>query len=83
MKELYCCKYRKFGKPKISYMFEKALVHSIICSKCKNEDKKLFKEEESIEILKILGLSENSKNMTEENISQEFRLKNTVETRII
>ena len=27
--------------------------------KCKNEDEKLFKEEESIEILKILGLIEN------------------------
>ena len=83
MKKLYCCKYRKFGKPKTSYMFEKALVHSIICSKCKNKDKKLFKEEEPIEILNILGLFENSKKMTKENISQEFTLKNTGETRII
>ena len=31
----------------------------IICSKCKNEDEKIFKEEESIETLKILGLNEN------------------------
>ena len=62
MKKLYCIicrKYRKFEKPKISYFFEKTLVLSIICSKCKNDDEKVFKEEESIEILKILGLIEN------------------------
>ena len=62
MKKLYCVicgKYRKFEKPKISYVLEKTLVFSIICSKCKNEDEKLFKEEKSIEILKILGLIEN------------------------
>ena len=62
MKTLYCVicgKYRKFEKPKISYLVEKTLAISIICSKCKNEDEKLFKEEESIEILKILGLIEN------------------------
>ena len=62
MKKLYCVicgKYRKFEKPKISHLLEKTLVLSIICSKCKNEDEKLFKEEESIEILKILGLIEN------------------------
>ena len=50
--------YRKFEKPKISYLLK--LVLSIICSKCKNEDEKLFKEEESIEISKILGLIENT-----------------------
>ena len=38
---------------------EKTLVLSIICSKCKNEDQKIFKKEESIEILKILGLINN------------------------
>ena len=51
----------------------KKLVLSIICSKCKNEDEKLLKEEESIEILKILGLIENNnyfKNIVEEDISQ-------------
>ena len=61
MKKLCCVicgKYRKFEKPKISYLLEKTLVLSIICSKCKNEDEKIFKEEESIEILKILGLIE-------------------------
>ena len=60
MKKFYCVicgKYRKLEKPKISYLLEKTLVLSIICSKCKNEDEKIFKEEESIEILKILGLT--------------------------
>ena len=42
-------KYRKFEKAKTSYLLEKTLVLSVICSKCKNEDEKLFKEEESIE----------------------------------
>ena len=47
MKKLYCAicrKYRKFEKPKTSYLLEKALVLSIICSKWKNEDNKLFKK---------------------------------------
>ena len=51
----------------------KKLVLSIICSKCENEDEKLLKEEESIEVLKILGLIENNnyfKNIVEEDISQ-------------
>ena len=34
-------------------------VLSIICSKCNNEDEKIFKDEESIETLMILGLIEN------------------------
>ena len=53
MKNLYCiicCKYRKFEKAKISYLLEKTLVLSIICSESKNKDEKLFKEEESIEV---------------------------------
>ena len=40
-----CSKYRKFEKPKISYLLEKTLVLSIICIKCKNKDEKIFKEE--------------------------------------
>ena len=39
-----CGKYRKFEKPKILYLLEKTLVLSIICSKCKDEDEKLFKD---------------------------------------
>ena len=42
----------------MSYLLEKILVISIICSKCENEDEKFFVEEESIEILKILVLIE-------------------------
>ena len=34
---------------------QKTLVCSIICSEIENEDAKVFKEEESVEILKILG----------------------------
>ena len=53
MKNIYCVicgKYRTFRKPKISYIFEKTLAFSIISSKYENEDEKIFKEEESIEI---------------------------------
>ena len=56
MKILYCVicsKYRKFEKPNISYLLEKTLVLSIICGKYKNEDEKIFKEEDSIEMLKV------------------------------
>ena len=56
---LYCSKYRKFEKPKTSCLLEKTLVLSLICSKCKNQDEKVFKEKESIEILKILGFINN------------------------
>ena len=53
-------KNRNIEKPEISYILEKTLVLSIICSKCENEEEKIFKEEYSIEILKILGLIENT-----------------------
>ena len=46
----FCGKQRKFKSPKI--------ILSIICSKDKNKDEKIFKEE-PINILKILGLTEN------------------------
>ena len=62
MEKLYCVicgRYRKSEKPKITYLLEKALLLSVICSKCKNEDEKIFKEEDSIEIAKILGLINN------------------------
>ena len=62
MKKLYCvvcAKYRKFEKPKISYLLEKVIVLSINCSRCKNEEEKILKEKESFEILNILGLIEN------------------------
>ena len=62
MKKWYsniCSKYGKFGKPNISYFLEKTLLLSTIYSTCKNEDDKLFKEEELIEMSKIFGLIEN------------------------
>ena len=47
---------------------------------CGDKDGRKFKEEKSIEILKILGLFKKifnyCKNMTEENIGREYSLKN-------
>ena len=58
MKKLYCVicsKYRKLEKLKISYLLEKIFL-SVLLSKSKNEDEKIYKQEESVnEILKILG----------------------------
>ena len=68
MMKIYCIvcnKYRKFKKPKISQILRKTFGLFIICSKCGHEYKKIFKEEESSEILK----------------SQEFRLKSIDEVR--
>ena len=62
MKKLYCNifdKYKNIKIPKITYVFEKTFSFSIICNKCENEDEKIFKEEDSIEILTILGLFKN------------------------
>ena len=39
--------------------FGKKIVFSVIFSKCNNKDEKMFKEEESLEILKTIGLTEN------------------------
>ena len=60
MKGSYCVicgKYKKFEKPKISYLLEKTSIISFICNKCKNEDQKISKEEESIEISKMFWLN--------------------------
>ena len=55
-----CNKYRKCKKSKTtSYIFKKSLSLSIVYSKCGHEYEKIFKEEESTEILKILGLINN------------------------
>ena len=62
MRKTYCAKcqkYREFKKPKLSYICDKTLLLSSICDKRGSEDDKIFKEEESIEILKILGLINN------------------------
>ena len=54
-----CNKYRKSKKIKISYIFKKILSLSIVYSKCGHEYEKIFQEEESMKILKILGLITN------------------------
>ena len=54
-----CNKYRKSKKTKISYIFKKTSSLPVVYSNCGHKyGKKIFKEE-SIEILKILGLINN------------------------
>ena len=51
MKQIYCVicgKYRKFRKPKISYILEKTLVLSIICGKGKMRMKKYLKKKNQL-----------------------------------
>ena len=62
MKKLYCVKcnkYRKLKNPRISYIFDETLSLSTICDKCSSNDEKIFKEQESIEIVRILSLINN------------------------
>ena len=63
MRETYCfiCKkYKEFKNSKISYIFYKKFLFSSILNKCESEyEKKKIMEEESVEILKILGLITN------------------------
>ena len=58
-----CCnvynEYTKFKKTKISYIYKKTLSLSIVYSKCGHEYEKIFKEGESFEMLKIIGLINN------------------------
>ena len=85
-----CCnvsnKYRKFKKTKI-YIKKNTLSISIVYTKCGHECEKIFQEEESIEILKTLGLINNIEEyqkyiiMPQENVNQEFRLKTIDEIR--
>ena len=59
---MYCNARKNMGnlqKNKISYILKKTLSLSIVYSKCDHEYKKIFKEEESIELLKIYGLINN------------------------
>ena len=51
MKKLNCAicdKYKKFKNRKISYIFLKALVLSIDCSKCNNKDEKYLKKKNQL-----------------------------------
>ena len=45
-----------FKNLKYHTLQKKNLVLSVVCSNCNKEDEKIFKEEESIELLKILDL---------------------------
>ena len=56
--------------------FSKNIGSLYFCSKCENQDEKIFKKEESIKILKSFGLI-----MAKENINQEFRLESIDKTR--
>ena len=51
-----CNKSRKLANPKIFYIFDKTLVLSIICSKYSDNNDRIIKEKENIEVLKFFGL---------------------------
>ena len=53
--------YRKFADPRILYIFDKTFVLSIICGEYGNENDITIKGEESIETLKVIGLTDNIK----------------------
>ena len=55
---MFAIKIENLKKLKL-YFFKKTLNLSIVYSKCGREYKKIFKEEQSIEILKTLGLIDN------------------------
>ena len=50
-------KYRKFKNPKISYIYNETV--SVICNNCDSKNEAIFKEEESVEIEKIISLINN------------------------
>ena len=57
MKKLNCAicdKYKKFKNRKISYIFLKALVLSIDCSQCNNEDEKYLKKKNQLRYWRFL-----------------------------
>ena len=69
---------RKIVNPKISHIFDEKLIFSIICVKCGNDNNRIFKEEESVGISKLLRLIHNIvdkifKYLVEENVSINFR----------
>ena len=82
MKKLYCVicrKYKKFEKPKVSYMLEKTLALSTIWSKYKNEDKKYLKKKKQLRYQKLLVWLKTYNYFN--NKCQEFKLKYVDETR--
>ena len=78
-----CAKYRKFKNPKISYIFEKQFFLLFAVS-AKIKMKKYLQKKIQLRYQKFLVYLEiynYLKNLVEENISQEFRLKNIDKTR--
>ena len=62
MKKLYCVlcgKYRKFEKPKISYVLEKTLVFLLFAVSAKMKTKKYLKKKIQFRYCKMLGLIQN------------------------
>ena len=62
MRKILCIKSKKYKKiinPKLSYICYKTLLLSSVCNKCESEDEKIFVEQESIEMLKVLDLINN------------------------
>ena len=62
MEKLYCIICGKYGQFKIikyHTFFKNHQFFFLICSESEIEDEKIFEEEDSIEILKILHLTEN------------------------
>ena len=60
MKKIYCNmykNYKNFKKFKISSICCETLLLSSICNTCESDVEEIFKEEKSIEMLKILGLN--------------------------
>ena len=58
---------------KLSYIFEKALVISIIFNKCDNKDEKIFKEKESTDMLIILDSVNNTEKYQKDKHDQRKR----------
>ena len=59
MNKIYCIRcinYGKFKNTKISHIFYKTLVLYVFCDELGSKDETIFNKEESIQILKILGL---------------------------
>ena len=62
MNKIYCSKCNKHKKtknPEMSYVFDKASVFFLICDKCDSNEEPIFKEEQSIERIKMFCLIKN------------------------
>ena len=64
-------------KPNILYISYKTLLLSSISNKCWSEDEKIFKEEESIEILQIIGLINYKEYQKRHNYVSKKHIKNS------